>query len=102
MNARVNYESPISSDSKVMNKVTFFSAPEPKAQVRYICIVITHCLSLLTTFHIFDFFFWLLLRNCSMEFNKTWQEARSQRPLPSLCFSAESEKQDGRPGLGLA
>ena len=37
-----------------------------------------------------------------MEFNKTWQEARSQRPLPSLCFSGRSEKQDSRPGLWLA
>ena len=25
--------------------------------------------------------------------NKTWQEARSQHPLPSLCFSSRSEKQ---------
>ena len=31
--------------------------------------------------------FRLLLWNRSMEFNETWQEARSQRPLPSLCFS---------------
>ena len=46
--------------------------------------------------------FRLLLWNCLMEFNKTWQEARSQRPLPSLCFSCRSEKQDGRPGLWLA
>ena len=37
-----------------------------------------------------------------MEFNETWQEARSQRPLPRLCFSGRSEKQDGRPGLWLA
>ena len=37
-----------------------------------------------------------------MEFNETWQEARSQRPIPSLCFSGRSEKQDGRPGLWLA
>ena len=37
-----------------------------------------------------------------MEFNETWQEARSQRPLLSLCFSDWSEKQDGRPGLWLA
>ena len=29
---------------------------------------------------------------------KTWQEARSQRPLPSFCFLGRSEKQDGRPG----
>ena len=44
----------------------------------------------------------LLLWNCWREFNETWQEARSQRPLPSLCFSGRSEKQDGRPGLWLA
>ena len=37
-----------------------------------------------------------------MEFKETWQEVRSQRPLPSLCFSGRSEKQDGRPGLWLA
>ena len=36
------------------------------------------------------------------EFNETWQEARSQCPLPSLCFSGRSEKQDGHPGLWLA
>ena len=46
--------------------------------------------------------FWLLLCNRWTEFNKTWQEARSQRPLPSLCFFGRSEKQDGRPGLWLA
>ena len=46
--------------------------------------------------------FQLLLWNCWTEFNKTWQEARSQHPLPSLCFSGRSEKQDGRPGLWLA
>ena len=43
-----------------------------------------------------------LLWNRWIEFNETWQEARSQRPLPSLCFSGWSEKQDGRPGLWLA
>ena len=43
-----------------------------------------------------------LLLNRWTEFNETWQEARSQRPLPSLCFSGPSEKQDGRPGLWLA
>ena len=42
--------------------------------------------------------FRLLLWNRWMEFNETWQEARSQRPLPSLCYSGRSEKQDGRPG----
>ena len=30
--------------------------------------------------------FRLLLWNRWTEFNETWQEARSQRPLPSLCF----------------
>ena len=46
--------------------------------------------------------FRLLLWNHWTEFNETWQEARSQRPLPSLCFLGWSEKQDGRPGLWLA
>ena len=49
-------------------------------------------------FHIFR----LLLWNHWTEFNETWQEARSQCPLPSLCFSGRSEKQDGRPDLWLA
>ena len=44
----------------------------------------------------------LLLWNHRTEFNETWQNARSQRPLPSLCISGRSEKQDGRPGLWLA
>ena len=46
--------------------------------------------------------FQLFLWNRWTEFNETWQEARSQCPLPSLCFSGRSEKQDGRPGLWLA
>ena len=46
--------------------------------------------------------FRLLLFNRWTEFNKTCQEARSQRPLPSLCFSSRSENQDGHPGLWLA
>ena len=46
--------------------------------------------------------FRLLLWNGWTGFNETWQEARYQRPLPSLCFSGRSEKQDGRPGLWLA
>ena len=45
--------------------------------------------------------FWLLLWNHWKEFYETWQEARSPRPLPSLCFSGWSENQDGRPGLWL-
>ena len=39
--------------------------------------------------------FRLLLWNRWTEFNETWQEARSQRPLPSLGFSGRSKKQDG-------
>ena len=46
--------------------------------------------------------FWLLLWNRWTEFDETWQEERSQRRLPSLCFSGRSEKQDGGPGLWLA
>ena len=46
--------------------------------------------------------FRLLLWNRWTEFNETWQEARSQCPLPSLCFSGWSLEQDGRPGLWLA
>ena len=46
--------------------------------------------------------FWFLLWNRWTEFNETWQKARSQCPLQSLCFSDRSEKQDGRPGLWLA
>ena len=46
--------------------------------------------------------FRLLLWNRWIDFKETWQEARSQHPLPSLCFSGRSEKQDGRPGLWLA
>ena len=42
--------------------------------------------------------FRLLLWNRWTEFNETWQEARSQHPLPSLCFSGRSQKQDHRPG----
>ena len=46
--------------------------------------------------------FRLLFWNCWTEINETWQEARSQCPLPSLCFSGRSEKQDDHPGLWLA
>ena len=41
--------------------------------------------------------FRLLLCKRWTEFNKTWQEARSQRPLPSLCFSGRSEKKMAAP-----
>ena len=46
--------------------------------------------------------FRLLLWNCWTEFNETWQEARSKRLLPSLCYWGRSQKQDGSPGLWLA
>ena len=46
--------------------------------------------------------FRLLLWNHWSDFSETWQEGRSHRPLPSLCFSGQSEKQVGRPGLWLA
>ena len=46
--------------------------------------------------------FRLLLWNRWTEFNEIWREARSQRPLLSLCFSGRSEKLNGRPGLWLA
>ena len=42
-----------------------------------------------------------ILWNRLTEFNETWQEARSQHPLPSFCFSGRSEKQDDRPDLWL-
>ena len=76
-----------------------FSAPEPKAQVHYW----DHTLSVVRPSVVVNFsHFRLLLWNHWTEFNKTWQEARSQCLLPSLCFSGRSEKQDGRPGLWLA
>ena len=46
--------------------------------------------------------FRLFLWNRGTKFDETWQEARSQRPLPSWCFSGRSEKQNGGPGLWLA
>ena len=36
--------------------------------------------------------FRLVLLNCWTGFDETWQEARSQHPLPSLCFSGRSVK----------
>ena len=75
-----------------------FSAPEPKAQVHY-C---DHALSVVRPSVVNFSHFRLLLWNHWTEFNETWQEARTQHPLPSLCFSGRSEKQDGRRGLWLA
>ena len=67
-------------------------------------IVITRCpSSVLRRPSVVNFsHFRLLILNRWIEFNKTWQDESSQRPLPSLCFSGRSEKQDGRPGLWLA
>ena len=66
-------------------------------------IVITRCPSSVVRSSVVNFsHFRLLLWNRWTEFNQTLQEARSQPPLPSLCFSSPSEKQDGHPGLWLA
>ena len=43
--------------------------------------------------------FRLLLWNRWTEFNETWQEARSQRPLPCLYYSGWSVNKNDRPGL---
>ena len=47
--------------------------------------------------------FRLLFLNCWIEFNETYQEARSQRPLPSFtqCFSGWSRNQDEHPGRSV-
>ena len=77
-----------------------FSAPEPKAQVHYcdhalsvVCPSVVRRPSL--TFHIFDF------SSETAEQNSTKLEARSQCPLPSLCFSGRSENKIGHPGWFL-
>ena len=46
--------------------------------------------------------FRLLLCNRWTAFHETWQKARSQCPLLSLCLSGRSEKENGRTGLWLA
>ena len=101
--------SPVRSNAwvkvKVKGQVGLFSAPEPKAQVHYCdhALSVVRRPSVVRPSSVVNFsHFRLLLRNPWTEFNETWQEARSQRPLPSLCFSGRSEKQDGRPGLWLA
>ena len=43
-----------------------------------------------------------LLWNCKTEFYKTWQEARTQCPLPSLCFWDQLENKDVHPNSWLA
>ena len=49
------------------------------------------------SWNIFDFY-----ETAEQNFNGTWQAARFQSPLPSLCFLCRSGKQDGRLGLWLA
>ena len=46
--------------------------------------------------------FRLLLLNCWTEFNKTWQEARSQRPYQFFVVRTDQKKENGRPSLSLA
>ena len=67
----------------------FFSAPEPKAQVHY-C---NQALSVVRLSVVVNFsHFRLLLWNRWREFDVTLQEARSQRPLPSLCLLGPIKK----------
>ena len=61
-----------------------FCSPESKAQVNY-------CHSASSVRHKLSHF-GLLLWNCLSEFNETWKEARSRRPLSSLCFLGWLEK----------
>ena len=72
-------------DIKVLNQVCVFRADRKNKMAALVSDWLRH--------------FRLLLWNRWTEFNETWQEARSQRPLPSLCFLGRSEKQNGRPGL---
>ena len=46
--------------------------------------------------------FRLLLWNCWTEFKETWQEARSQHLLPSLCFLADRKNKMAAPASWLA
>ena len=48
-----------------------------------------HKMAALTSDWLRNFQLWW---NRWMEFKETWQEARSQRPLPSMCFSGRSKK----------
>ena len=51
------------------------------------------CCPYLVNFHIFDF-----LETA----DKTWQEASTRHPLPSLCCSGQFINHDGHPDLWLA
>ena len=65
-------------------------------------IVIMRCPSSVRPSSLFFLLFRRLLWNRLTEFNETCQKTRSQRHLPSFCFSGRLEKQDGCPGLKLA
>ena len=74
----------------IVSRATFLVHPSRRLKCT---IVITCCPSSVHLSSVVNFsHFLLLLWNCWIEFNETWQEARSQRPLPSLCFSGRSEK----------
>ena len=45
--------------------------------------------------------FWLIFRNRWTQFKLTWQVARSQHPLPILCFSGRSKKESRWPPRSL-
>ena len=72
-----------------------FSAERPKAQVHY-C---DHSLSIVDNFwiHIFDFFSETAEPN-SMKFNRK----QDLNVLYQVCFSGQSQKQNGHPSLSLA
>ena len=86
-----------------MNKAVFRTAAGSYvtsfiAEKCHFLFVTTRCPSSVVNFSHFR----LLLLHHWTEFNETWEEATSQHPLPSLCFSGRSKKQDGHPGLWLA
>ena len=63
-------------DLNVLYQVSVFRVDRKNKMVALASDLLTH--------------FLLLLWNCWKEFHETWQEARSPRPLPSLCFSGWS------------
>ena len=69
-------------EHSILNPVYVFFGPIRKPNSR----PASHCLR----------HFQLLLLNHLTELDETWQETRTQRPLPSLCFSDRSENQYGR------
>ena len=59
--------------------------------VRRPSVCLSVCLSVIRPSVVNFSHFRLLLWNRLTEFNETWQEGRTQHPLPSLCFSDRSE-----------